>query len=1074
MRNAVKAVSKMLEGARRESNVEHLQCLTNRLTAIRALVQVSETAEVAMKDALSAGESERADHEFRKIAVALTKTRQLLAEAERCMDDPDLRSGDTKLKVEIDGCPTGKFTCDDGSCKDSELDCGTEFDEFSPVDLGFDAAPPPSSSTCKDSEYKGSDGACKKVSTCSASQYEVTAPTATSDRACKATTTCKAGEYVSKAATATSDTVCAVVTTCPSGQYASKAATATSNTVCSAVTTCPTGEYEVSAPTATKDRVCKKALEAKNLSFTVDEDDSVEIDVLANDSDIDGDQLTVSKPTGAGNGKVTIKDNKFTYTPNANFNGADSFTYTLNDGNGGSATGTVSITVNSVNDAPVVKKEIPDQEITAGEKLSIDVYGAFSDADGDVLTITGKGLPEGAVLTGVQRTEKFFMTRDWLSDIGEHTITITADDKKGGKVSTSFKLTVKPKPKPQIEFGELYADDDNTRISKPEGGKGETTTFKFPLKLTGFPLKEKVTVHYSVAPDENTLGKLSQDDIVGSLSSEVTIPAGAKEASIEIVFKGNDKLEGDKHFSVAISGAESASYKGIVKQAGENTVYAFIEEDDVKVVNTPPFATDDAQTISADSKSTVINVLNNDTDPDKNDKLTVSNIVKKGTKGYLVLSRNGVISYDPNNEFNDLEKGKTDTDTFTYTVSDGKGGTDTATVTITVNGVKEKPVPVDCVVSDWSEFSECSKSCGGGTQTRTRTISVKPENGGKECPVLTESKVCNTESCPTKSVTTCPATTPIECPDGRCKLTQTECGTTTQSLTSNQCSAPTPFKCADGSCKALQADCPTSASTNTCPATTPIKCPDSSCKVSQAECPTSAPPTNTCPATTPIECPDGSCKLTQTECGTTTQSLTSNQCSAPTPFKCADGSCKALQADCPTKTTQTPTTSANNVLNDKNTDTNVVKKVVSISKGTFSESDKKLIFTITLSCPDSHPVECSANTCCVKGPSGGSVAAKLTQVGSEDSTVVSAEGWVDVKGNKDNLSYAWSATCEGGLGNGVFGGNEAVTTWTAPLNITEKAQPCILSVEVKDIGNGGTTTVTIPGVVVNSITVSDS
>ncbi len=129
MRDSIKAVSKLLEGARRETNVERLQCLTNRLTAIRALVQVSEAAEIAMKESLSAGQAERADHEFRKIAVALTKCRQLLAEAERCMDDSGLRSGDTLLVVE------GGIT-DDGD--DTE---GNEQDPFD--DIGHD---PPASS----------------------------------------------------------------------------------------------------------------------------------------------------------------------------------------------------------------------------------------------------------------------------------------------------------------------------------------------------------------------------------------------------------------------------------------------------------------------------------------------------------------------------------------------------------------------------------------------------------------------------------------------------------------------------------------------------------------------------------------------------------------------------------------------------------------------------------------------------------------------------------------------------------------------------------------------------------------
>ncbi len=55
--------------------------------------------------------------------------------------------------------------------------------------------------------------------------------------------------------------------------------------------------------------------------------------------------------------------------------------------------------------------------------------------------------------------------------------------------------------------------------------------------------------------------------------------------------------------------------------------------------------------------------------------------------------------------------------------------------------------PVDCVVSDWSGWSACDKPCGGGSQTRTRKVVTEPANGGKLCPVLSESQVCNTTLC---------------------------------------------------------------------------------------------------------------------------------------------------------------------------------------------------------------------------------------------------------------------------------------------------------------------------------------
>jgi len=79
------------------------------------------------------------------------------------------------------------------------------------------------------------------------------------------------------------------------------------------------------------------------------------------DSDVDGDTLTVSATlvTNVVNGALTLNtDGTFTYTPDANFNGSDSFEYTLDDGNGGTDTAIVTLTVNPVNDAPVALNDL--------------------------------------------------------------------------------------------------------------------------------------------------------------------------------------------------------------------------------------------------------------------------------------------------------------------------------------------------------------------------------------------------------------------------------------------------------------------------------------------------------------------------------------------------------------------------------------------------------------------------------------------------------------------------------------------------------------------------------------------
>jgi hypothetical protein len=80
-------------------------------------------------------------------------------------------------------------------------------------------------------------------------------------------------------------------------------------------------------------------------SDTTPADTSVTIDVLDNDSDKDGDTLTVDTVTQGTNGSVTNNGDDVTYTPDPYFYGIDSFTYTISDGNGGTDTATVTVTV---------------------------------------------------------------------------------------------------------------------------------------------------------------------------------------------------------------------------------------------------------------------------------------------------------------------------------------------------------------------------------------------------------------------------------------------------------------------------------------------------------------------------------------------------------------------------------------------------------------------------------------------------------------------------------------------------------------------------------------------------------
>ena len=102
IKDAVKIIEKLIEQtqAKKDSDADAVQCLVNRLTSVTALLQVAEGSELALKSALNDGEDERANHEFRKIATARSKTRMLLAEAQRCASDTKLESGRTQVDWE--------------------------------------------------------------------------------------------------------------------------------------------------------------------------------------------------------------------------------------------------------------------------------------------------------------------------------------------------------------------------------------------------------------------------------------------------------------------------------------------------------------------------------------------------------------------------------------------------------------------------------------------------------------------------------------------------------------------------------------------------------------------------------------------------------------------------------------------------------------------------------------------------------------------------------------------------------------------------------------------------------------
>ena len=125
-------------------------------------------------------------------------------------------------------------------------------------------------------------------------------------------------------------------------------------------------------------------------SVTAVEDADVTFNVLANDIDADGDPLTVVGHTAVSHGTLVDNGNGgFTYTPGPNFNGNDSFIYTITDEQGRTATATVGITVSAVNDPPALT--VPAAQTTA-EDVAVNITG---------LTVADLDVNEGAGLIKV-------------------------------------------------------------------------------------------------------------------------------------------------------------------------------------------------------------------------------------------------------------------------------------------------------------------------------------------------------------------------------------------------------------------------------------------------------------------------------------------------------------------------------------------------------------------------------------------------------------------------------------------------------------------------------------------------
>ncbi len=367
--------------------------------------------------------------------------------------------------------------------------------------------------------------------------------------------------------------------------------------------------------------------------------------LLANDTDADGDTLTAVAGTfaTARGGSVTIQtDGSYVYTPPANFSGTDSFSYTVSDGKGATDTGTVTLTVTAVNDAPTAGA---DTASTAEDTpVVINVLANDSDVEGGALTVTGANAANGTVAIDLVTGALTYTPNANFN--GSDTITYTVSDGNGGTSTGTVTVAVTA-----VADAPTAVDDAVTAT--------EDTPFSSTVSLTA----------NDIDPDGDTLTVVA-GTFVTAQGGSVTINAdGSYSYTPASNFNGTDS------FSYTVTDG-TATDTGIVTL-------------NVAAVNDVPLAGADTAA-TAEDVPVVIDVLANDSDVEGG-LLTVT-AASAGNGAVTIDPVTGALTYTPNANFNG-------SDTISYTVSDGNGGTSIGTVIVTVSPVADAPVAVDDAVT---------------------------------------------------------------------------------------------------------------------------------------------------------------------------------------------------------------------------------------------------------------------------------------------------------------------------------------------------------------------------------------
>jgi subtilisin family serine protease len=243
---------------------------------------------------------------------------------------------------------------------------------------------------------------------------------------------------------------------------------------------------------------------------TTPEDEPVEIDVLANDRDPRGYPLRVIQFSRPKHGVAqAVSAGRVLYQPAANFNGDDSFTYTVNNGKDGMAMGLVKVKVLPVEDPP---EAVADRAITVEDTpVTIEVLDNDTDPDGDSLSLLDFTQPANGSVSLASDTNLVYTPKPYFNGLDSFTYRIS--DGHGGQSEGEVTVMIKPVNDPPVGQDQVFALNRNSQqeltflATDPDGDELTFAVVKGPEhgELWAYP---KVATYYPqkgyVGPDSFT------------------------------------------------------------------------------------------------------------------------------------------------------------------------------------------------------------------------------------------------------------------------------------------------------------------------------------------------------------------------------------------------------------------------------------------------------------------------------------------------------------------------------------------------------------------------------------------